>query len=397
MIALLAPLLLAVAAPPSVAPATPPAAAAAGAEPFLKRYLETRRFSAGRPSRVTLTPEGDAAIFLRSGPRSPVAALYTTNLESGETRELATAERLLAGAAATLTAAEQAQLERQRITGRGITSYEVSSDGRRLAVTVGGRPYLVERASGVLTALRVGGRPLDLRFSPDGKTLSYVVDNDVRLLDLGTNVERPLTTGGTEDVPHGLAEFAAQEELNRFSGYWWSPDSKLVAWQETDQRAVEKLTIHDPLHPERPADTFRYPRAGHANATVKLAVTPVAGGAPVWLSWDREKYPYLGAVRWTKGGPLSLVVLGRTQNELALLAADPATGATRELLTEKDAAWVNLVQGFPRWREDGSGFFWRSERTGRPEVELRRPDGSPAATWVKGSTGLSQVVGYDEK
>src|SRR5512140_486607 len=205
MFALLAPLLLAVAAPPSVAP-VPPAAAAAEAEPFLERYLETRRFSAGRPSRVTLTPGGDAAIFLRSGPRSPVAALYTTNLESGETRELATAERLLAGAAATLTAAEQAQLERQRITGRGITSYEVSSDGRRLAVTVGGKPYLVERASGVITALRTGGRPLDLRFSPDGKTLSYVVDNDVRLLDLATNVERPLTTGGTEDVPHGLAE-----------------------------------------------------------------------------------------------------------------------------------------------------------------------------------------------
>jgi dipeptidyl-peptidase 4 len=397
MIALLAPLLLAVAAPPSIAPASPPAAATAEAEPFLKRYLETRGFSAGRPSRVTLTPLGDAAIFLRSGSRSPVAALYTTDLKSGETRELATAERLLAGATAALTPAEQAQLERQRITGRGITGYELSRDGERLAITVGGKLYSLERATGAITTLKPGGRPLDLRFSPDGKTLSYVVDNDVRLLDLATNVERQFTTGGTEDVPHGLAEFAAQEELNRFSGYWWSPDSKLMVWQETDQRAVEKLTIHDPLHPERPADTFRYPRAGQANATVKLAVTPVAGGAPVWLMWDHEKYPYLGAVRWTKGGPLSLVVLGRTQNELALLTADPVTGATRELLTEKDAAWVNLVQGFPRWKEDGSGFFWLSERAGWPEVELRRPDGSRAATWVKGSAGLAHFVGYDEK
>jgi dipeptidyl-peptidase-4 len=91
------------------------------------------------------------------------------------------------------------------------------------------------------------------------------------------------------------------------------------------------------------------------------------------------------------------VVLTRAQDELALLAADPATGATRVLLTEKDAAWVNLVQGFPRWKEDGSGFFWLSERTGWPELELRRPDGSLASTWVKGNAGLERLVGYDEQ
>ena len=390
MITLLAPLLLAIAAP-----AAPPAGTEA--EPFLKRYLETRRFSAGRPARVTLTPEGDAAIFLRTPPRSPVAALLVTDVRSGETRELASAERLLAGDPAALTAEEQAQLERQRITTRGITAYEASRDGKRLAVAVGGKLFLLERASGAVTPLRPSGRPLDPRFSPDGRTLSYVVDHDVRLLDLATGVERALTTGGTEDVPHGLAEFAAQEELDRHSGYWWSPDSKLVAWQETDQRAVERFTIQDPLHPERPPGTFRYPRAGRANATVKLAVSPVTGGPPVWLDWDREKYPYLGAVRWTEGGPLSLVVLDRAQRELALLAADPATGATRVLLTEQDAAWVNLVQGYPLWKEDGSGFFWLSERTGWPEVELHRPDGSQAAVWVKGSAGLARLVGYDQR
>jgi dipeptidyl-peptidase-4 len=102
-------------------------------------------------------------------------------------------------------------------------------------------------------------------------------------------------------------------------------------------------------------------------------------------------------VSWTEGGPLSLVVLNRAQDELVVLAADPLTGLTRELLKERDAAWVNLVQGYPRWREDGAGFFWLSERTGWRELELRRPDGSRAATWVAGSAGLDQLVGYDEK
>jgi dipeptidyl-peptidase-4 len=384
--------LLSAADPAAAGPVTP-----AVAEPFLRTYLETRRFSAGRPARAVLTPEGDAAVFLRSPSRSPVQALYVTEVATGQTRQLATAERLRAGGSGALTAAEQAQLERQRITTQGITQFELSRDGKLLAVGVGGRLYLVDRVSGATTPLRTSGRPLDVRFSPDGKTLAYVVDADVRLLDLASNVERPLTGGGTEDVPHGLAEFAAQEELDRFSGFWWSPDSRLVAWQETDQRAVERFTIHDPLHPERPADVFRYPRAGQANASVRLAVSPVAGGPPVWLDWDRERFPYLGSVRWTEGGPLTLVVLSRRQDDLQLLAADPLTGKTRLLVEERDAAWVNLVQGFPRWKEDGSGFFWLSERSGWPEIELRAPDGALQATWVKGEAGLARLIGYDDR
>jgi dipeptidyl-peptidase-4 len=376
--------------PPTVAPPDPQ-------EPFLQRYLETRRFGAGRPARAKLMPDGDAVVFLRSGPRSPVQALFVTDLATGATRELASAERLLAGAASALTPAERAQLERQRVTARGITAFEPSRDGRRLAVTVGGRLFLVDRASGAVTALAATGRPLDVRFAPDGATLSYVVDHDLRLLDLASNVERPLTTGGSEDVEHGLAEFVAQEELGRHEGHWWSPDSRLVAWQETDQREVERFTIHDPLHPERPADTFRYPRAGRANAAVRLAVSPVAGGAPVWLEWDRARFPYLGEVRWTEGGPLTLVVLGRRQTELQVLAADPATGRTTLLLEERDPAWLNLSPGFPHWLEDGSGFLWRTERNGWPELERRAPDGAFQATLVRGEAGLASFVGHDER
>jgi dipeptidyl-peptidase-4 len=381
-----------------IAPLLLLALAAAGdapAEPFLARYAATRAFSAGRPARAALTSGAEAAVFLRSGPRSAEQALYVTDLASGETRQLASAASLLAGGPGALTAAEQAQLERQRVYARGITAFDLSRDGARLLVTVGGRLFLLERATGKVTPLAPSGRPLDARFSPDGRSLSYVVEGDLRVMDLATGTERRLTEGATETLSHGLAEFAAQEELGRQEGHWWSPDSRLLAYQETDESAVERFTIHDPLHPEKPADTFRYPRAGRENARVRVGVVPAAGGATTWLDWDRARWPYLAAVAWDQGGPLSLVVLDRRQRSQALLAADPATGGTRLLVEERDEAWVNHLEGFPLWREDGKGFFWRTERNGGPEIELRRPDGGRVATWVAPAHGLATLVGFD--
>jgi dipeptidyl-peptidase-4 len=383
---------------PTPTPAPPaPAPAAAAHESFLARYTATRGFRAGLPARPALTPDGRAALFLRSGPRSAVQALYETDLASGATRELATAEALLEGAAASLSAAEQAQLERQRIAARGITGFELSRDGARVVVPLGGKLFLVDRAGGAVTALETRGRPTSPRLSPDGRAVAYVMDHDLHVLDVGSGDARAVTAGGTADVHRGSAEFVAEEEFYRRDGFWWSPDSRLLAFQETDEREVETFTIHDPLHPERAADTFRYPRAGRANARVRVGVVPAAGGEITWISWDRERWPYLAVAAWEPNAPLSLVVLDRRQRELVLLAADPATGETRVLAREEDPAWVNVAAGLPRWRDDGKGFFWHTERNGAPEIELRRADGTLERTWVRPGAGFARLVGWDER
>lgn len=372
-------------------------ACAATPESFLARYAATRGFRAGAPDAPALTPDGRAALFLRSAPRTAVQALYETDLATGRTRELASAERLLAGAQESRSASEQAELERRRIVARGITGFELSKDGARVLVALGGKLFLLQRAGGAVTSLATRGRPLDPRFSPDGRAVAYVSDHDLHVLDVVAGTDRTLTSGGTADVHFGTAEFAAEEEFRRRDGFWWSPDSRLVAFQETDERDVERFTIQDPLHPEQPAATFRYPRAGKANARVRVGVVPAAGGAPTWIAWDRERWPYLAAAVWEPNAPLSLVVLDRRQQALALLAADPTNGATRVLLEERDPAWVNVAPGFPRWRDDGKGFFWRTERNGAPEIELRLADGTLERTWIGRDAGLDQLVGWDER
>lgn len=364
---------------------------------FLRQYSETRRFMSGRPVKPRITPDEKTILFLRAQPTSATQTLFAFDVATGTTKELLTPEALLKGSEEQLTVEEKARRERMRVSARGFTTYDLSEDGERILVSLSGKLYLVERSSGEVTELKTGPGVVDPHLSPDGKQIAYVRGHDVYRIDLATNQEQPVTRGGTEERTHGLAEFVAQEEMRRYSGYWWSPDAKFIAYTESDTSGVEKFTIVDVMHPEKGGNTFPYPRPGKANAVVRLGIIPITGGKTVWVDWDAKAYPYLATVRWKKGGPLTVLVQNRTQTEEQLLAVEPSTGKTRLLLTEKDAAWIELDQDFPRWLEDGSGFLWYTERNGGPEVELRNADGSLARSWVRPDAGFRGLARFIDK
>jgi dipeptidyl-peptidase-4 len=326
----------------------------------------------GRPLRPQPTPDGKAVLFLRSGPRSSRLSLYEFDVASGMTRELLTPEQLLKGAEEKLSAEEKARRERMRVSAGGFSSYQLSDDGKLILLTLSGKLYLVRRDDGSARELPTGpGTLIDPRLSPDSQKVAYVRGYDLYVLDLASGKETRLTDGGTAALTHGLAEFVAQEEMGRFSGYWWAPDSDALAYQQTDQRDVEVWYVADPTHPGQTPTPFHYPRPGKANARVRVGVLPLGGGPTTWLEWDRDRYPYLATVRWSKHGPLSLTVQTRDQKEVLLLRADPSTGQTSPLLTEQSATWVALHQEVPHWLPDSRGFLWISETGGGPRLELR--------------------------
>jgi dipeptidyl-peptidase-4 len=365
---------------------------------YLKDYAETRGFQLGRPVRAMPTPDGRAVLFLRSQARKAELRLYEFDVASGKTRELLTPEQVLKGAAEKLSPEEKARRERMRVTARGFTSFQLSPDGSLILLALSGKLYTVERATGASRELPTGpGILLDPKFSPDGKTVSYVRDHDVYVLDLAAQKEQRVTTGGTDDISHGLAEFVAQEEMDRYSGYWWSPDSKHIAYEEADATGVEIWYVADPGRPGQAPQPQRYPRPGKANVKVRLGVVPARGGKTVWLDWDRERYPYLATVHWPHGGPLLVGVQNRYQTELVLLRADPATGKTTTLVKETDPAWVNLRQEVPHWLDEARGFLWVSERDGGPSLELRSPEGELRQVVVPASAGYQDLVDVDVK
>ncbi len=365
---------------------------------YLRDHAQTRGFLLGRPVKPTPTPDGKAVLFLRSGPRQAKLSLFEFDVAGGKTRALLTPEKLLKGAEEKLSPEEKARRERMRVSVGGFTGFQLSGDGKLILLGLSGRLYTVDRVSQDIRELNTQpGVLLDPKFSPDGKTISFVRDHDIFILDLVAQKERRVTTGGTRAVSHGLAEFVAQEEMNRFTGYWWSPDAAFIAYQETDARGVEVWHVADPIHPGQEPTPFFYPRPGKANVKVKLGVVAVRGGATTWLAWDLEKYPYLTSVHWPKDGPLLVGVQTRDQTEWLILKADPKTGKTSELVHERDPAWVNLNQDMPRWLPEAGGFLWVSERDGGPQLEFRAKNGRTKGIVVPASAGFRSLVGVDAK
>jgi dipeptidyl-peptidase-4 len=344
---------------------------------FLADFSATLRYSLGAPTRMSLSPDGARLYFLRSGPRSFVRDLYV--LQAGApARVLVTAESILRGGEEQLSAEERARRERQRQTGRGITAYELSPDGAKMLIPLSGKLYIVDAQSGAARELpsQQRGAPVDARWSPDGRSISMVRGGELFVQDVASGAERALTTAAGPGISHATAEFVAQEEMDRMEGYWWSGDGQSIAFQETDERAVEQLRVSNPTQPNEEPEVNRYPRAGTNNAVVRLGVVRVTGGRPTWIEWDRQRYPYLARVAWPARGPLTVVVQNRAQTEVVVLTANTTTGATTAMHTERDAAWVNLYPSLPRWLADGRGFLWASERSGHAVLELRSPTGA---------------------
>ena len=173
--------------------------------------------------------------------------------------------------------------------------------------------------------------PSSIRAAPDGKSVAYVRDHDVYFDALAAHKEHPVTTGGTEKKSHGLAEFVAQEEMDRFSGYWWSPDARFIAYEEADAGDVEVWNVVDPANPDQPPVPQIHPAAGQSHVKVRLGVVAVVVEKPRGSN-GMPKSIYLAHVVWAREGPLTLTVQNRLQYELVLLCADPTTGKNAELL-----------------------------------------------------------------
>lgn len=373
---------------------------------FVAAFAQTRAFMLGRPVRPAICPQGQEVLFLRSEGRSSRHDLFSWNVGTGQTRCVCTAADLRGSAEEALTPYEKARRERLRITDTGLTSFELSRSGKWILVPLAGALYLLERSSGNICSLLPADHPpvQEARFTPDGSRVAFVCQHNLWIVAVpqapvdAPSPPRALTTSGTAERFFGLPEFVAQEEMGRFEGYWFSPNGEQVLVAAVDESSVEVFSIHDPLHPERPANKFRYPRPGKANADVQLIVVSIAAPeSPISVAWDREQYPYLARVLWQSAAcSPAILVQSRDQRTDALLSVDPTTGRTTLLFEEHDEAWINLDAQLPRFVPDGRGVLHVSESSGGRELQLRTPGAVDCLPLVPKAAGFLQLVTVDQ-
>lgn len=345
---------------------------------------------------VSLSPDGELVAFLRSREDDvDVLDLWAAPIGAGDPFKLIDA-RALVPDAGELSEAEKARRERMRISARGVVEYSWDEQGRYILAPLEGDIFLASREGGAVRRLtETEADEIDAKVSPKGNYVSFVRDQDLVVVDLASGAETPITDDGEGLITWATAEFIAQEEMDRDTGYWWSPNERYIALQRTDESPVDIVPRLDITGGGATVVEQRYPRAGRPNAVVELYVRDIVGGGRVKVDLGENTDIYLARVNWSADGQTLYVQReSRDQKTLDLLSVDPATGASRVISTQRSNAWVSLNNDF-KALDDGN-FIWSSEETGWKHLYLYNREGRRLRAITRGDYPVKSLNGVNQ-
>lgn len=223
-----------------------------------------------------------------------------------------------------------------------------------------------------------------ISFSPDGKWIGFIRNNDLYAIDWKNGIEKRLTKDASETILNGTLSWVYWEEIYDHTNvpYSWSPDSKVIAYLQTDESEVSISTF---VHFEPATQKVvrqRYPKAGQKNPKVRLGIVELDSAKTTWM--DCGEYEYIGRFKWLPNSEeIAIQTLNRKQNELKLFFADRQTGKSRLILTETQPAWINLNDSLYFFK-NGRYFIWMSEMDGYQHLYLYDINGKLINQLTKG-------------
>lgn len=347
------------------------------------------------PARLGFTPDGKAVTYLFSESGSLVRSLWRFDVATGR-RHVIAGPPPASTTEAALSREEELRRERARLRELGVTAYQFAHDAASpvLLIPGGGRLYISIDGTPA-RELEGGDGAIDPRLSRDGTQVAFVRDGELYVLPVAGGTSKQLTSGAEDGLTNGLAEFIAQEELDRDHGFWWSYDGRYIAFIRADSRHIPAYPIVHQGTAAVDIEYHHYPFAGRPNAFVELAVVDVETGETRWMDLGSDRDIYIGRVTWRPDGVLTAQLLSRDQSHLSLLAFDQATGASRVLIEERGEPWVNLSDGL-RFLESGE-ILWLSEQNGFAHLYLHGPEGNVLRQLTAGEWVVTAVNGVDEK
>jgi len=308
-------------------------------------------------------------------------------------RELVSIDRL--EAAATKTARSSAfDWQNRRVVEQRL---QWSPSGRQILISAGGDLFLFQIEAGgwqQLTATPQEER--NPKLSPDGQRVSFRVDHDLYVLEVGSRKLARLTQDGSETVWNGKLDWVYPEELELGTAHWWSPDSQRIAYLQFDVSRQPLYPHADLLAPRPIFEPQRYPKAGDPNPLVQVGVVPASGGRTRWMDLGPTSDTLLARLNWLPDSQgIAIQRLTRIQDRLDLLVADAEAGSTRLLLRQTDRYWINVSSDL-RFLKDGKEFLWSDERDGFRHLYRYSIDGRQLGQLTRGEWEMVEVAGVDE-
>jgi len=290
-------------------------------------------------------------------------------------------------------------------------SFEFGADSRFLLFQSNFRP--IYRRSGIadfyllpLTGDTIRKAVTDARtaeLSPDGTLVGYERGGDMYVIDLASGAERRLTSSANDTIFNGVFDWVYEEEFGLAQAWAWSPDSRRIAFWQTEEGGVPfvQLTDYDEQHPEWV--NIAYPKVGDHNPVVRIGVADVNTGQVRFLDTGLTEEHYVPRIYWTSdANTLAVVTLNRAQNHMRLFFFDVRTGERRQVMEETTAdGWIDVydffagIDHFFMFPEGMEEFFWISDRDGWQHIYRYDYSGRLLNQVTDGDWVVTRIEGID--
>lgn len=331
----------------------------------LERLFADPALSGATPRSLSMAPDGSRVTYLKGKAEDANRLdLWQYHIKEGKHSLLVDADSLISGAE-TLSDEEKARRERMRLFASGIISYSWAKNSDALLFPLNGDLYYYQLSNKTAKKLTDTSEfETDATISPTGRYVAFIRGQNLFVLDIASGKETQLTTDGGGDIKNGMAEFVAQEEMGRMTGYWWAPDDSKIAFTRTDESGVAEVVRNEIYADEIKLFNQRYPYTGTANAKIQLGVVTLKDGSINWLPHGDNEDIYIPRVEWTKNARyLSYQWQSRNQQQLELRLVDLSNNQQKVLLSENSNTWLNLHDDL-HFLDNERGFIWASERDG---------------------------------
>jgi len=237
------------------------------------------------------------------------------------------------------------------------------------------------------------------KLSPDGQNVAFIFENNLYIRNIETSYITQITHDGSKNaIINGAPDWVYEEEFALKTGYYWSPDSRRLAFYRFDESRVKEYSLlrYQDLYPE--LYTFKYPKAGEENSVVEIYVYNLIEGTSNMMNTGEDSTRYIPRIKWLPTSDrLCITSLNRLQNRADLYICNALTGKNELFYSENNERYISeFTDDFVTFIDSGKQAIVMSEKDSYMHLYLYKLDGTLINQITSGEWEIEEFYGFDE-